>query len=173
MVVSGERMKRMIVAAIAACVVSGCVSASVYPDPAKHYLVEAAAREMPVQHDVGLLYVMQEQKGHDFVGFLSIDQEKEVIYWSSSDFMVFCLPPGRHSIEYDANDFTISQKEVLQIKAGEIYARQVRRSWPSLYIDNLSLGSAKSMVESRRLDSPKSSYAASRFSCRSLETSQK
>lgn len=166
-------MKRMIVAAMAANVLSGCVNPVVYPDPAKHYLVEAAAREMPIQRDVGLLYVMQAQEGQDFIGRLTIDRETEVRFWSSSEFMVFCLPPGLHSLEYDSTDFTVDQREVIQVKPGDIYARQIRRSWPSLYVDNLPLPQAKAMVESRRLASPKSSYAESRFMCRSLEASQK
>lgn len=138
------------------------------------YSIEPLARQMNPQADVALLYVFVSD-----IGMTNIRINGEVSAYAQSykkDFYLFCLPAGRHTIEYAAVALTIpNRQEFMNASPGTVHVRLFNQGFSTSpdgtltasQLIELAPGEARRRLAITRLGTDPA-YANSKLRCRSL-----
>ena len=130
---------------------------------------------MQPQKDVALLYFLT-TKDH-FTGTVMLHVNGKLVLMGDLPgwFYAFCLPPGKHEIEYAGGGIFSIKKEFVIVKAGDIHIRDVRKNIfasllllpGSIDVEPIDIEVTRGLLPARRLGSSVF-YAQSEYRCRTL-----
>lgn len=169
-------MKKVGLTVLAASSLAGCYAfPSAPPETLKEmYAVEATARQMKPDPKVGLLYIFSDALGPGRPTRLVIDREYAMEAQLSKDqFYVFCLEPGKYTIDYQGDVLITDREETLDVKAGDVISRIYSQGFVPGKPTELSRlievkpSRAQEIIATARIGTDWR-YGASRFRCQTL-----
>jgi hypothetical protein len=150
--------------------VAGCSTAEKAPPPAEYLAVEKAAQAFKPQREMALLYLLSSSDlDTGLTANVRINQD-DVLLGATlvRRFYVFCLLPGVYDVRYGL------RQEFLELKAGDIVARDVRVYFNPLFffhpveVKPIEPAYAGPMIAERRIGI-NFAYKQTKYRCRSLD----
>jgi len=141
------------------------------------YEVESNARKMTPQEDSGLLYLIAPERRQPGLTTIHINGNIAMRGLLHDNFYVFCIPPGKYDIKYEADVLIPNKSEFVEIAKSQIYVRQFDQLFAAIFIiplsgsklESVDYEQAKQRVSTLRLGQDEA-YVNSQYRCRSFKT---